>query len=85
MTEKDPEIKLPIMTLKNRYVAHLNHIHAGCPASEALFELIGRATIKPSELPLIHKMGFSIKIIGDTKEITKSPDAIHIEKLKVLK
>lgn len=82
MIEEDSKAKLPTMTLKTRYTAHLNHIHPACPASDALFQLIGRGTLKPSELPLIHKMGFMIKIIGDTKELTRSPDGAHIERLK---
>lgn len=45
---------------------------ADCPASQALFELIGsRQYLKPLDLPLVAKMGFTIEITGNIHPLSQ--------------
>lgn len=42
-------------------------IMAGCPISDALFELIqNRKTLKTTELHYLGKMGYEVELVGDT-------------------
>lgn len=54
-------------------------IMAGCPVSEALFELIqNRKTLKTSELHYLGKMGYEVELVGDTH-----PLAIEFSKKEI--
>ena len=54
-------------------------IMAGCPVSEALFELIqNRKTLKTNELHYLGKMGYEVELIGDTH-----PLAIEFSKKEI--
>lgn len=56
--------------LKTRHVYRENVLIADSPEADALFQLLyPRQSLKPSELPLLGKMGFDIEIIGDTREL----------------
>lgn len=75
--------------LKSRWIYNENIITAGCPRSEALFELLeNRKTLKVKDLPNISKMGFEIELIGDTqpliKEISSSEMGYRREDGKVI-
>jgi len=60
------------ITLKAAHIYGETLIMAGCPISEALFELIqNRKTLKPSELHYLSKMGYEVEIVGNTHPLAQ--------------
>lgn len=57
---------------KSTKIYYDNVLMAACPASEALFELIGsRQYLRPLDLPLVSKMGFDIEITGNIHPLSE--------------
>lgn len=60
---------LPVIKLSMRYAGGQPVIMGACKASVALLELMGRQTLKTSELNHLNRMGFQIEFTGDLKAV----------------
>jgi hypothetical protein len=68
---------------KTRYIGGESIIVPGCERSRALFDLTRRNTLMPSELRMVHKMGFDIEFCGEVKELSSSLKTEKIEHVRV--
>lgn len=61
--------ELPILKLKMSYNQgdKKPYITSACKELDALFELLGRKYLVPTELPTLHKMGYQLQYQGDLR------------------